>query len=171
MIVLTDPTIEGKVGARGISGIYNNFAEDAFFVKALGNVASCFLSHSTGSNGVCDQWCKSGDKYPPKPYGVNYPGAIFKFSFSDLSGDGLGSAGTRVKKNNVLSKLGVQLYQSSYLPLLTPYVYIGLGRVSNYLQSVSYGISYTGVWSHYWLSVVPNSQIVCIPYPPEKDSK
>jgi integrin alpha FG-GAP repeat containing protein 1 len=56
-----------------------------------------------GLNGVCTEWCSSGEKFPdPKvcksqamlilvivylqPYGVNFPGGIFKYTVRDLSG-------------------------------------------------------------------------------------
>eukprot|EP01105_Mastigella_eilhardi_P009961 TRINITY_DN2335_c0_g1_i3.p1 TRINITY_DN2335_c0_g1~~TRINITY_DN2335_c0_g1_i3.p1 ORF type:complete len:450 (-),score=94.04 TRINITY_DN2335_c0_g1_i3:54-1403(-) len=136
-------------GSLGVRAVYNNLHPDALFVKAL------------GLNGVCDSWCKSDPKFPdPKPYGVNFPGGVFKLSLNDFSGKGLGVH-------------GVQLYQSAYLPLLTPYVYFGLGRVSNYIQSVFYGVTLSNddQWFNYWLSVVPNSQVVCIPYPTDDHLK
>ena len=37
---------------QGIKFLYNNFFNDAFFLKTL------------SSNGVCPAWCKSGTKFP-----------------------------------------------------------------------------------------------------------
>lgn len=85
-----------------------------------------------------------------------------------------------------------QLPQSSYLPLQTPYCLIGLGRTNNYIEEMFAGVSRNQV-SFYWPcrrfctqteisfqeqnylfyeGVIPNSQLIFIPYQPSdvKDS-
>jgi len=141
IVVLSDPQVLGQSGPAKVHMLFNGFHPDALFFKTL------IL------NGVCDTWCKTGQKFPQiKPYGVNLPGGVTKFGLTDISGDGLGVA-------------GVQLYQSSYLPLHTPYSFFGLGRVSNFISSVFCGIPLSTGYSKPWLAIVPNSQVVCIPYP------
>eukprot|EP01111_Echinosteliopsis_oligospora_P014986 TRINITY_DN5785_c0_g1_i1.p1 TRINITY_DN5785_c0_g1~~TRINITY_DN5785_c0_g1_i1.p1 ORF type:complete len:632 (+),score=137.42 TRINITY_DN5785_c0_g1_i1:141-2036(+) len=127
----------------GIRVALNNFQSDTFFLKTL------------GTNGVCPQWCDTSPKMPdPKPYGVNYPGGVFKFTATDISGV------TRVT-------IATQLPQSSYLSLNTPYVLSGLGRTSSYIEQFYYGVPVTETTNYYavWIgSTIPNSQVVVVPY-------
>jgi len=124
-----------------VQAVFNNFYNDAFFFKTL------------GLNGVCTTMCPTGKKFPnPKPYGVNFPGAIFKFTYTDLSG-----------KTHI--QMGAQLYQSSYMSLQTPYNLFGLGRTSNYVDQLFFGVPLNQT-VHYsnWVGTIPNSQVVAIPY-------
>ena len=145
---LADPALAGPehatTHARQVHGLFNNFRLDALFVKAL------------GLNGICTAQCPAGPKYPsPKPYGVNYPGGAFKFALTDTDGTNLGAA-------------GAQLYRTAYQSLQTPYVMFGLGRISNYIQTVFYGTAAAQpARPHsYWQGIIPNSYIFAIPYPP-----
>ncbi|KAI7866537.1 hypothetical protein BDF14DRAFT_1812406 [Spinellus fusiger] len=125
--------------------VINNFFNDAFFLKGL------------VSNGVCPSYCPTEPVFPnTKPYGVSYPGATFKFTVLDTSG---------VKRVHQVS----QLSQSSYLPLQTPYCLFGLGRTNNYVEEMFAGI--TRHQHHNYLfyeGVIPNSQLIFIPYQPEE---
>jgi len=109
------------------------------------------------SNGVCPSFCPSGEKFPdPKPYGVNFPGANFKFTWSELSG--------RLRVTQ-----GVQLHQSGYLALQTPYVFFGLGRTSNYVEQMFIGVSIvsdSGYYKLFPIFIIPNSQLIMFPYKP-----
>eukprot|EP01132_Coremiostelium_polycephalum_P006111 gene6111-7615_t len=124
-----------------VKAVFNNFYNDAFFFKTL------------GLNGVCVTMCPTSPKFPnPKPYGVNFPGGTFKFTYSDLSGS------THIQ-------IGAQLYQSSYMSLQTPYNLFGLGRTSNYVDQLFFGLPLNQT-VHYnnWVGTIPNSQVVAIPY-------
>jgi len=113
---------------------------------------------AVGLNGVCPAWCSPTPKFPdPKPYGVNFRGGIFKFTITDLSG-------------TTHLAVGVQLPQSSYLALNTPYVLFGLGRTSNYIEEFFYGVPLNQETHFaYWTgSTIPNSQVVAIPYKPSE---
>ncbi|KAJ3055510.1 hypothetical protein HK097_010285 [Rhizophlyctis rosea] len=125
---------------------YNNFYNDAFFLKAL------------VSNGVCPAWCPEGEKFPdPKPYGVNYAGATYKYTVLDTSG--------KRRANTV-----AQLPQSSYFALQTPYALFGLGRTNNYVEDLFVGVSrYEPNHVAHYQGVIPNSQLIIIPY--EKDTE
>lgn len=123
-----------------IHALYNNFKPDALFIK------------SSGLNGVCHEWCTVGPKFPdPKPYGVNYPGGTFKFALTDNDGTTLGAA-------------GAQMYRTGHFSLQTPYLMFGLGRISNYIQTIFYGTNSKKSWFNYWQGVIPNSQVIAIPY-------
>jgi len=123
---------------RSIQAIYNNFFNDAFFLKAM------------SLNGV------GGLLTKPKPYGVDFPGGVFKFTVSSLDG----SKGI---------KQGVQLHQSGNLALQTPYILFGLGRTSNYIEEIFMGVSINNQGDHWhlWICIIPNSQLVGIPYKPD----
>ncbi|KAG2226834.1 hypothetical protein INT45_005799 [Circinella minor] len=121
--------------------IINNFFNDAFFLKGL------------VSNGVCGSNCPAESGYA-KPYGVNYPGATFKYTVLDTSG---------TKRVHQVS----QLSQSSYLSLQTPYCLIGLGRTNNYVEEMFAGVSRHQDKNYlFYEGVIPNSQLIFIPYQP-----
>ena len=126
---------------RSVAVLYNNLYNDAFFLKAL------------GLSGLCTAWCPGVTRFPdPKPYGVNFPGGVFKFTVTDLLG---------VKRVSMSS----QLAQSSHLSLQLPYTLFGLGRAGNYIELIFYGIPYQASrhWNS-WICIIPNSQLVAIPY-------
>eukprot|EP00727_Mastigamoeba_balamuthi_P001957 m51a1_g11759 hypothetical protein (1610) ;mRNA; r:212279-222322 len=143
IIVLRTEETGANQTKTSTTALLNNFMPDALFVKA------------SGLNGVCITWCpKPQSKFPdPRPFGVNYPGGTWKFVMPDNSGNGK------------IAIAAPQLYHSGHLSLLTPYVMVGLGRVSNYLESVAFGVaSNKKSFSNTWLGVIPNSQLVAIPY-------
>lgn len=150
MIVLTENKTTNQFG---IGAVFNNFFNDAYFLKTL------------GLDGVCTINCGITKIPDPKPYGVNRHGATFKFSMTDLGG-------------TPQSGIAVQLSQSSFLPLQTPYTVSGLGRPSNYVDYVYFGIALSptlkpsddptgNITSRSWPGIMPNSQVVASPYPPE----
>ncbi|KAI8381145.1 uncharacterized protein BYT42DRAFT_565436 [Radiomyces spectabilis] len=124
--------------------VINNYFNDAFFLKGL------------VSNGVCPSYCPHEPVFAdPKPYGVSYPGATFKFTVLDTSG---------VKRAHQVS----QLSQTSYLCLQTPYSLFGLGRTNNYVEELFAGVTRHQKMNYlFYEGVIPNSQLVFIPYQPE----
>ncbi|CAO3580274.1 unnamed protein product [Absidia cylindrospora] len=115
----------------------NNYFNDAFFLKGLVSNGA----HSDGSAG--------------KPYGVNYPGANFKFTVLDTSG---------TKRVHQVS----QLPQTSYMALQTPYCLFGLGRTNNYVEELFAGVTRHQDQNYlFYEGVIPNSQLVFLPYQPE----
>jgi len=146
IIVLVDDMLDPiePTSSKSIHAVYNNYFNDAYFFKTL------------GSNGVCNAWCSSGPKFPsPKPYGVNMAGAVWKYTVNDLAG-------------TLQVAQGVQLHQSGYLALQTPYILFGLGRTNNYIENLYYGVSIKSSKAHYfmWQGLIPNSQVVAFPYSP-----
>lgn len=129
------------------SALYNNFYNDAYFLKLL------------GLNGICTMCISGGEK---KPYSVNQHGTIFKYTFTDLKG-------------SQVSAIASQLPQSTHLSLYTPYTLNGLSRPASYVDYIFMGvtISTNGTSSsHYqsWPGIIPNSQVVISPYPPTESS-
>ncbi|KAJ3160679.1 hypothetical protein HDU86_000438 [Geranomyces michiganensis] len=144
--VLVGVLVNGKFRTHAI---LNNFYNDAFFLKAL------------VSNGVCPAWCPTGDKFPsPKPYGVDYAGASFKYTVLD-------TAGRR------RARQAAQLSQSTYFSLQTPYALFGLGRTNNYIEDLFVGVARRKAKSAEvaaFQGVIPNSQLIVIPYEDSADA-
>lgn len=129
------------------TALYNNFYNDAYFLKML------------GLNGICTMCISGGEK---KPYSVNQYGTVFKYTFSDLRG-------------SQVSAIVSQLPQSTHLSLYSPYALSGLSRPASYVDYIYMGviISTNGTSSsHYqsWPGIIPNSQVVISPYPPTKSA-
>eukprot|EP01096_Ripella_sp_DP13-Kostka_P009465 TRINITY_DN3639_c0_g1_i1.p1 TRINITY_DN3639_c0_g1~~TRINITY_DN3639_c0_g1_i1.p1 ORF type:complete len:636 (-),score=257.98 TRINITY_DN3639_c0_g1_i1:20-1906(-) len=133
----------------------NNYLSDThasaenFFLKVL------------GANGKCAQWCDSGAKFPdPRPIGVNMPGGVWKFTITD-------------QKGSKTAAIQTQLRQNGYLALQTPYGIAGLGKVSNYIDTLFFGVSINSDATNYnsWPGIIPNSQVAAFPYPHDKPIK
>ncbi|CAG8492968.1 10051_t:CDS:10 [Paraglomus occultum] len=118
--------------AREVHAIQNNYFNDAFFVKTL------------VLNGVEKK----------QNFGVNYPGAAFKFTVLDTSG--------KKRANQV-----AQYSQAGYFSMQTPYSLFGLGRTNNYVEELFVGTTRNQT-DHYstFSGVIPNSQLIIIPYQP-----
>ncbi|OWF55227.1 T-cell immunomodulatory protein [Mizuhopecten yessoensis] len=122
----------------------HTFEQDACFIKVM--VAS----------GVCSDNCPAHRK----PYGINQPGPAAKFSTLDTNGDA--QVGT-----------ATQLTQSAYFSLQQPYIVFGLGQTPNFVDKLYIGIPHpngTDVRTRSWSSVIPNSQLIIIPYPHDEPS-
>ncbi|KAL7335883.1 hypothetical protein PS15p_201296 [Mucor circinelloides] len=115
-----------------------NFVINNFFNDA-------FFLKGLVSNGVADL----------EAYGVSYPGASLKFTVLDTAG---------VKRSHQIS----QLAQSGYMSLQTPYCLFGLGRTNNYVEEMFAGVSRHQEKNYFFYEgVIPNSQLVFLPYQPE----
>ncbi|KAG0245957.1 hypothetical protein B0O80DRAFT_464011 [Mortierella sp. GBAus27b] len=140
-----------QLAGRAITMIHNNYFNDAFFLKTL------------ASNGVSPTWSGQHDTRPSKadakPFGVNYPGATFKFTILDTSG--------KKRANQV-----AQYPLSTYLGLSLPYSLFGLGRTNNYVEELFVGVTRNQP-EHFttYMGVIPNSQLIIIPYQSEDDSR
>lgn len=82
--------------------------------------------------------------------GTNLPGP--KISYNTLSQDGLPRSG-----------VCVQLPQSAYFVLDLPFSIFGLDRTPNFVDTLTVGLSNR---SRTWTQLIPNSQVVVIPWPP-----
>ncbi|KAK3842740.1 MAG: hypothetical protein J3R72DRAFT_474554 [Linnemannia gamsii] len=150
-IMLLRNTGGQQAAGRAITMIHNNYFNDAFFLKTL------------ASNGVSPTWSGPHDTKPAKagakPFGVNYPGATFKFTVLDTSG--------KKRANQV-----AQYPSSSYLGLSLPYSLFGLGRTNNYVEELFVGVTRNQP-EHYttYSGVIPNSQLIIIPFQAEDESR
>jgi integrin alpha FG-GAP repeat containing protein 1 len=144
ILVTMESTDSLNQHVMSLAAVTNNYFNDGYFVKTL------------GLNGLCTVNCGIKNiKLGQKPYGVNQHGACWKYTLSDLSGRQLVNAVP-------------QLPQSAYSALQTPYVLSGLGRPSNYIDYVYYGVPvYKTGNKHFnaWPGIIPNSQVVVTPYP------
>ncbi|KAM7406536.1 hypothetical protein PAMP_000910 [Pampus punctatissimus] len=140
MLVLSQA--EGKKDLI-IHALKNNFEADAYFVKVM------VLS------GLCSNDCPDG----VKPFGVNQPGPYVMYTTVDSNG---------YQKN---ASAG-QLSQSAHFSLQLPYTVLGLGRSANFLDHLFVGIprhpGETEIKKQEWTAIIPNSQLIVIPYPHNK---
>lgn len=116
----------------------HTFTEDACFLKVM------VLS------GLCYNNCPLNKE----PYGVNQPGPVVKYNTLDNNGDP--QTGT-----------ACQLTQSSHFSLQLPFSIFGLGQTPNFVDELKAGIptQEKKTKTKTFKSIIPNSQIVIIPYP------
>ncbi|XP_052712259.1 T-cell immunomodulatory protein-like [Crassostrea angulata] len=120
------------------------FSEDANFLKIMVVSGLCF--------GNCPK-----DR---EPYGVNQYGPVVKYTTQDVEG-------------KTITGTATQLSQSAYTPLQLPYAVFGLGQTPNFVDKIEAGIPNppgTGIRKKSWSSIIPNSQLIVIPYPNDDPS-
>ncbi|XP_028410078.1 T-cell immunomodulatory protein-like [Dendronephthya gigantea] len=121
--------------------IQNNVYSDTCFLKVIVLGGSCYSD------------CPSG----VTPYGVNQAGPFVKYVTTGLHGDTKEASAT-------------QLSQAAYFALQPPYTVFGLGRTPNFVEELTVGLprsSSSPERKHTWTSIIPNSQVIIIPYPPD----
>lgn len=126
-------------GSNVIRAIEQDFTGDASFLKVL--VVS----------GLCRENCPNNHS----PYGVNQVGPTAKIVSTTPTGD-----------DQIC--VSSQLSQSAYSSLQLPFMLFGLGQTPNFVDELKIGIQYpTGKSprSHSWATIIPNSQVIVIPYP------
>uniref|UniRef100_A0A7N5ZSI0 T-cell immunomodulatory protein TIP C2 domain-containing protein n=1 Tax=Anabas testudineus TaxID=64144 RepID=A0A7N5ZSI0_ANATE len=141
---ILDMLVLSKAEAKNdliIHALKNNFEADAYFVKVM------VLS------GLCSNNC------PEDPFGVNQPGPYVMY--------------TTVDSNGYLKNASAgQLSQSAHFSLQLPYTVLGLGRSANFLDHLYVGIpqqpGQTEIRKQQWTAIIPNSQLIVIPYPHNK---
>ncbi|XP_022344264.2 T-cell immunomodulatory protein-like [Crassostrea virginica] len=118
--------------------------EDANFLKIM--VVS----------GLCFENCPG----KREPYGVNQYGPVVKYTTQDVDG-------------NTISGTATQMSQSAYTPLQLPFTIFGLGQTPNFVDKIEAGIPNppnTDIRKRAWSSIIPNSQLIVIPYPNNEPS-
>ncbi|CAK1582021.1 unnamed protein product [Parnassius mnemosyne] len=88
-------------------------------------------------------------------FGTNLPGP--KIGYNTWSQEGTYRTG-----------VCAQLSQSAYFALQLPYSIFGLDRTPNFVDTLNVGLS---GYSKSWTQIIPNSQIVVIPAPPDDPSQ
>lgn len=90
-----------------------------------------------------------------RTYGTNLPGPKIEYKMTTQEG-------------NSRAAVASQLPQSAYFCLHLPYTLFGLGRTPNFVDNLIVGVS---GHSRTWPQIIPNSQMVVIPRPPENPQK
>ncbi|XP_065155827.1 T-cell immunomodulatory protein [Atheta coriaria] len=90
-----------------------------------------------------------------RTYGTNLPGPTISYS-------------TTTQEGNTRHAMSTQLPQSAHFSLNLPYNIFGLGRAPNFVEIVTVGLSNH---SRLWTQIIPNSQIVIVPWPPAEPAK
>eukprot|EP00923_Selenidium_pygospionis_P000536 GHVN01000893.1.p1 GENE.GHVN01000893.1~~GHVN01000893.1.p1 ORF type:complete len:670 (+),score=44.31 GHVN01000893.1:57-2066(+) len=109
---------------------------------------------ATGLNGVCVKSCPPpSPRFPdPQPYGVSSHGNVFKITVTDINGF-------------KTARTACQLPQSAHRPMGLPFAFFGLGRTNNYIEEFYFGLaSQSFESSNLWISIIPNTQVIAIPY-------
>jgi integrin alpha FG-GAP repeat containing protein 1 len=172
----------GEQGAGQVVFIQNNFAYDAFFMKAICTaifpvpaVSSDLILPRLGC-AVLNGACSSGKCLPENstlaPYPVSFPFPIFPPPFPVLltaymQPNGASTSGASYKYT-ILDTSGrrsaaqvPQIPQTSYQALNTPYAFFGLGRTNNYVENLFAGAAHGRVAT--LEMVIPNSKLVINP--------
>ncbi|XP_014208642.1 T-cell immunomodulatory protein [Copidosoma floridanum] len=90
-----------------------------------------------------------------RTYGTNLPGPSIAYK-------------TRTQDGSPRSAIAAQLPQSAHFAMNLPFTIFGLGRTPNFIDSLTIGLSNK---SRDWTQIIPNSQMVVIPYPPSDPLK
>lgn len=101
---------------------------------------------------------------PPQPYGSVLPAATVSYSTTDRNG--------RTQQTSVSTR-------PSSDPLQLPFVVFGLGETPNFIERLGIGAVHrqsggsggTKLGLRRWRNLVPNSQVIVIPNPPDKPSR
>ncbi|XP_056630158.1 T-cell immunomodulatory protein [Diorhabda sublineata] len=90
-----------------------------------------------------------------RTYGTNLPGPSISYK-------------TTTQEGKTRHGLSSQLPQSAHFSLNLPYSIFGLGRTPNFVDKVTVGLSN---YSKHWTQIIPNSQMLVIPWPTNEPSK
>jgi integrin alpha FG-GAP repeat containing protein 1 len=84
------------------------------------------------------------------PYGNVIPGPVISYR-------------TKIQSGELQTAVAAQNYRSSHLAMDLPYTIFGIGHSPNFVETLK--ISMSSNRSHEWPQIIPNSQIIVIPYP------
>lgn len=90
-----------------------------------------------------------------RTYGTNLPGPRISYK-------------TTTQEGYIRHAVSAQLPQSAHFSLNLPYIIFGLGRTPNFVDTLTVGLSNH---SKDWPQIIPNSQMVVIPWPPDQPAK
>ncbi|XP_041376450.1 T-cell immunomodulatory protein-like [Gigantopelta aegis] len=128
-----------------LRALKQTFTDDACFEKI------------TVVSGRCWNNCSNNHK----PFGVNQIGPTVKIHTTKPNGDPQIS-------------IASQLTKSAYFSLQLPFILFGLGQTPNFVDTVDVGIPYPpGKEPRHkqWTSVIPNSQLIIVPFPPDHPNR
>ncbi|XP_018561452.1 T-cell immunomodulatory protein [Anoplophora glabripennis] len=121
----------------------NSLDYDANFVKVM------VLTGLTNKNNAMIMG-RVGKKR--RTYGTNLPGPSISYK-------------TTTQEGKIRHGVSAQLPQSAHFSLNLPYTIFGLGRTPNFVDQLTVGLSNH---SRTWTQIIPNSQMVVIPWPPDQ---
>lgn len=124
-------------------------------LKNSENLDSCFMKVLI-LGGLCKN-CSPGHK----PYGVNQPGPIVQYHMTTQEGHPLVSC-------------AIQIPQTAFFSLHLPYTVFGLGQTPNFIDGLTVAVPAkfnNSVHKREWTQIIPNSQIVVIPHPPQDERR
>ncbi|CAG2250154.1 ITFG1 [Mytilus edulis] len=98
-------------------------------------------------SGLCSTNCLNGRE----PYGINQPGPVVKYTTEDNEG-------------RLQIGIASQLTQSAHFSLQLPFTVFGLGQTPNFVDTLE------SARKKSWTAVIPNSQLIIIPYPNDDPS-
>lgn len=127
-------------------GVYKDPTEyDAVFVKVLISTGRCYGADCQLQN---------------IPYGTNQPGPSITYTITTATG-------------GLQQSRATQLSQTAHYALQLPYTVFGLGRNWNFVEALKVGIpkgNNSETLSSSFTQIIPNSQLIVIPYPREHPS-
>lgn len=143
-VLLTNGTKEDGLRTHALR---NQFSDDACFIKVL------------AVSGLCYANCPLGQI----AYGTNQPGPFVRYRI--ITSDGY-------PQESCTS----QLYQSAHFSLQLPYTVFGLGQSPNFVDVLTVAFPNNASTKHpsvhhQWTQIIPNSQMVIIPHPPDQPSQ
>lgn len=147
----------GKIGVMGVTESLKNGDPQSveYHVHALRNDLysdACFLKVIVVGGRTLTS-CENENL----PYGVSLTGPYIRYTTTSTDG--------KIKYGNA-----AQLSQSAYFALQCPYTVFGLGRTPNFVDELAVGIPRSKGSSErkrVWSSIIPNSQVIVVPYPPD----
>lgn len=132
------------------------------------SVASPEVGHLNSSSGVRtlhDVASDCRDRHASSLAGMNQPGVSYQFQTTlPAQWDMMGSGASWIWDKQKQARACTQLPQSAYSPLLLPFVLVGLGQTSDYVQELQIGLP-SGQARLFSQAVIPNSRLVIFPYP------
>ncbi|XP_050304713.1 T-cell immunomodulatory protein [Anthonomus grandis grandis] len=123
-----------------VAAFKNSLDYDANFVKVM------VLTGLTNKN---SQMISGRVGKKRRTYGTNLPGPLISYK-------------TTTQEGKLRQGASPQMPQSAHFSLNLPYTIFGLGRTPNFVDSVTVGLSN---YSKVWPQIIPNSQMVVIPWP------
>jgi integrin alpha FG-GAP repeat containing protein 1 len=116
-------------------------------------IAACFLKVLVTSGLCYGSSCPRGNI----PYGTNQFGPFICYELADTDG-------------KMQTQCSGQLSQSAHFALQMPYSVFGLGETPNFVETVSASIpsGRMPIRKSKWTQIVPDAQVVLIPFPPNE---
>ncbi|KAK5645524.1 hypothetical protein RI129_006824 [Pyrocoelia pectoralis] len=138
--------VENNITEYKTVAFKNSLDYDANFIKVM-----VLTGLSNKNNHMIDG--RVGKKR--RTYGTNLPGPSISYR-------------TTTQEGNSRHAISAQLPQSAHFSLNLPYTIFGLGRTPNFVDTLTVGLSN---YSKDWTQIIPNSQMVVIPWPTSQPSK